>query len=199
MEDQAEAKRQRSNMSYWLSANAKKEEYDNSPIDVRRQFFHSFVADSIAKKGDMTTGREIKTGKIIEKTFEWVGKERMITLIGEKKAQSKIDSGKLEHRPDRDTGADGEWDREYKLYTDQGSSHESDFSNMKLDNTESLEGEAAVKDAQEKLTSAAMHMAGNGTNTILKREDMGPSDGGSVGLDGAFSETANTLMKDPRK
>ena len=48
--------------------------------------------------------RVVETVTEKDDDFLWVGKEQMISMLGQHKAQAKIDSGKMEHQPDPTTG-----------------------------------------------------------------------------------------------
>ena len=49
-----------------------------------------------------------------------MSEETMVKELGANKAASKIANGKMLTRPDQDTGLEGRWDIEYKVYTDSG-------------------------------------------------------------------------------
>ena len=118
--DTAENNRQRSKMLYWLSQNKQDIAYKDAPPKTRKNFFDQWVAVQMAK-GERS-GRHSKLtskGKITDEEEVWMAKEQMSTEFGPKRAQSLIDSNKLEHRPCKKTGLDDEWNRQYKMETEK--------------------------------------------------------------------------------
>ena len=126
---------------------------------------------NIGKKSHKSQ-QTIKSLKGIERNFQWMCWEQMKTLFGEEKAQKKIHSGKLEDRPDPDTGLNDFNSKEWKIYFDTGGDKELDEHSRKLTIDEVLEpGEAQemlsnFKDFQGK-------MAGNDSPTQVKIEPAG--------------------------
>ena len=96
-----------------------------------------------------------------KREFEWLSKAQMITRFGQEKALAKIQFGKLPHRPGEDTGLDGEWGREYKIYADTGGDTERNKRKEGMTAEEELNDPADVAAAKESLDSMASCVAGN--------------------------------------
>ena len=138
MKDLDELKRQRSSCICYLRSLGKDKEYASWPIAERNWFLERYAADRIAsgKAKSLETKRAIRTGTYGKREFEWLCKKEMIDRFGDVKGLKKIaklellKTGKFDgmptHRPDDDTGDDGEWDREYRIYNDTGGRDERD-------------------------------------------------------------------------
>ncbi len=68
----------------------------------------------------------------------------MVTEFGEIKTATKINSKKLEFRDDPTTGLSGEWDVEYKIYTDSGEKADVTIRTKRIEFHEDVEGEEAL-------------------------------------------------------
>ena len=121
-------------------------------------------------KKQQTGQKSITSLKESESKHEWMCWEKMKVHFGEPKAQAKIDSGKLESRPDPDTGKDDKDNKEWKVYFDTGGNKELDEDRRNLMVDEEV-GEG--KEAQELMASFKEFqgkMAGNVSLTQVKTE-----------------------------
>ena len=125
-----------------------KDAYSAKGTTEKKAFLTQWFADKLAKlegQNKLTTIRTAGTLNKKKEDFEWMAKERMIALLGARKAQSKIDSKTLKHRPDPDTKLDGEFDREYKLFFSKGGETEYGDDKKNLINEQDLDTEQAAK------------------------------------------------------
>ena len=93
-------------------------EYGSLGKKEKSAFLENYVATLIQEgklKSKSTTRQVLEIENVGVREGEWVSKATMIQRLGKEKAENKINSGKLKHQPDQDTGLDGEWDREYFL------------------------------------------------------------------------------------
>ena len=120
-------------------------------------------------KKQHTGQKSITSLKESESKHEWMCWEKMKVHFGEPKAQAKIDSGKLESRPDPHTGLNDKDNKEWKVYSDTGANKELDVDSRILIVDEDLEG----KEAQEMLSNFKEFqgcLAGNVALTQVKTE-----------------------------
>ena len=163
LEDEAELKRQRSCMSFWLQSNDCKVAYDalkNTKDNPRakKAFLVQYLANKIDNgqyKTKQVVSRDLVQVSEKERGFEWMSKKQMIDKWGEEKAEKKILKGNLEWQADPDTKEDGEWDREYKIWHTTGSVKEQDKNSNLLTSAGDCETEESKKQAQAFMTDLA--------------------------------------------
>ena len=197
LKNAAERKRQNSNMHFYLQNIGKKNAYDRLSSAEKKEFFLKWFAKK-AGESTVTSNASQSVTTVTESgdNFEWMGKDAMIQKLGERKAMSKIESGKLETRPDQDTGKAGEWDIEYKVFWGQGRSLESQKQCHSLDTTGEVSGEG-LKEAMEDMAAASTH-TGEGTNvctSFVKRER---EEEPATSTTSTESKTFEAIKKNPR-
>ena len=103
-----------------------KNQYDAMAMEEKKSYLASWLAEKMVKGAAKTleNTRKVESSTGHKRSHGWLGKKGLQNLLGIEKAQAKIDCGKLEHRPDPDSGRDDEWNREYKLYEDTGAKAE---------------------------------------------------------------------------
>lgn len=162
LEDAEELKRARSNMTYYLRSIGLEGHYAQRNSAAKKEYLELWFADRLnmreAKLKSSSTKEFTNTTRASDDFF-WASKQELINLLGEIKANNKINSGKLESRPDRDTGLTGEWDLEYKLNRDTGGSEEAHKRGDKLSADIDDMDEDAAKKLSENLDSAGSCMA----------------------------------------
>ena len=117
-----------------------------------------------------TSQKSITSLKETDHSYKWMCWEQLKVHFGEVKAQAKVDSGKLESRPDPDTGKDDKDNKEWKVYFDTGGNKELDEDRRNLMVDEEV-GEG--KEAQELMASfreSQGRMAGNVSLNQVKTE-----------------------------
>ena len=148
--DEAELKRKRSSLAYFLETNGHKKAFNAMGSTAKKDFLDAWVAEQI-EAGKFKTTKETVNRIEVENegkaTGEWMGKAAMIRLYGEVKAQAKIDSGVLKHRADPDTLKDCEWNREYYCSREQKITSERDKTIQNIKGIEDLETENQRKEA----------------------------------------------------
>ena len=95
LQDEEVKKRQRSNMSHYLKNTEKLEAYKSLPMQERKSFLESWVADQMGKsegKKSFDSSRTLATQKARARGWEWVSKAAMITKFGEVKATTLSDA-----------------------------------------------------------------------------------------------------------
>lgn len=163
LQAEKEMKRQRSNMSYWLEAQGLKNQYNNKSTAAKQEFLQSWFADKLASKRtelSSTCSQSHATTTITNNDFTWMSKQELINTFGAEKAQAKIDSNVLAHRPDKDTGDDGEWRREFRICRDTGGDHEMHTHESKLAATEDAQDDDHRGQVKDMLDSALVCMGG---------------------------------------
>ena len=70
----------------------------------------------------------------------------------------------LKSRPDKDTGNDGEWHRQYNIYRDTGGDHEKSGHESRLNASEDAQDEETRKEMLEMLDTAAACMGGGSSS-----------------------------------
>ena len=94
-------------------------------------------------------------------------KNQIIDKYGKDKGESKIkvlDAEPKRHRPDRDTGEDGEWHGEYKIFEDEEEEANFDRCAHELNNTKEIQGEEAMQEAEEDMASFKLLQGGDDPN-----------------------------------
>lgn len=89
--------------------------------EAKQRFLEAFICHQMKQKEirkEKENTRKDEVEKASTNRDRWWSKEKMQIELGVKKAQSWIDSGLLEHRPDKITKEDGEWAREYNCVED---------------------------------------------------------------------------------
>ena len=168
LKDEADKRRANSNMMYWLQTNGKRNNYDALLPKDRKQFALMWYAWSL-KDGDTTklTKRASGTEKIEKDIGKWMCKNQIIDKYGKDKGESKIkvlDAEPTRHRPDRDTGEDGEWHREYKIFEDGEEEANFDRCAHELNNTKEIQGVEAMQEAEEDMASFKLLQGGDDPN-----------------------------------
>ncbi|CAK0808578.1 unnamed protein product [Prorocentrum cordatum] len=204
LSNEEELKRQRSNLSYWLDSVGAKDAYSAKGTEEKKAFLTQWFADKLVKlegQNKLSTIRTAGTLKKKEEDFEWMSKETMIARLGARKAQSKIDSNTLNHRPDPDTKLDGEFDREYKVFFSKGGESEYHDDKKDLSNEQALDTEQAAKEAKDHFDSIVANTAGSSASGGA----VAPGPEASVppvtikSEFGEFQHTVDAFKKDPRK
>ena len=156
----------RSNMVYWLESRGLKDAYAAQSRYEKQEFLMQHYADKmLAKNRDKASN----LNEFSEKTFanklgwEWMGKQEMINAFGAEKALGKINSGNLETRPDRDSGLDTEWSREYCVWRDKGAQHEQSGRRTDLNSHKKL-SESEAKEERDALLAQMSCMGGKDNN-----------------------------------
>jgi hypothetical protein len=170
--DEAELKRQRSSMTYFLKSQGLDQAYSVKGNTAKKQFLANWMAKRMADhrvKTSHSSSQEFRSTTSSGSVWGWMGKEQMIKVLGEHKATAKIDSGLLKHRPDRDTTLDGEWDREYMLVSDQGEDKDENIRGEKLKaDTADLDAEGA-KLVNDFINDATSRIAGDGEGQAMQQ------------------------------
>lgn len=207
LKDADEKRRQNSNMHYYLACSGKKNAYEALTTAEKKEFFLKWFAKKVSEGKASSTHHE-KVAIVNEKGEDWAwwGKETMIRELGEQKALSKIASGSLQHRPDPDTGKDGEFDREYKVYVGKGKSLE------RGENSHEMRTEADVEktsrdEALEDIRAAAAYIANDQPATMTVNVKQERPDGEATSakmtkIAGDIAEhtkTVEALRKNPRQ
>ena len=107
-----ERKKNRSSMINYLNQRNEKSAYDNASIKDRKSFMNEFKAwktkeDQIKRESKST--RVLTSTKHKETLYDWKNKWELIQQFGKESAECKIESGKLEHKPEQSSGKDTEW------------------------------------------------------------------------------------------
>jgi hypothetical protein len=165
-----DAKRMRSNMSYWLSKQGLDAHYHNAPLSVKKSFFVQWSAEKLATEGKATTIHEVVAKGIKARAFEWISKKALISKFGEDKALAKIECNKLATRPDPDSGRADEWHVEYKLYSDTGGNEEEDTYKHALQSEKDYNTAEGAATAKEELKQLSDNMADNINPLAVKME-----------------------------
>lgn len=160
LDDKEVKHRQNSNLMYWLEAQGKKDGYNALTPTSRKKFFLHWVAKSI-KEGNAVnrTWRKINNKKEDVDKGKWMAKYGMTQLFGEQKALAKINllNNKADrHRPDRDTGLDDEWNREYKIYEDEEINTHSDDIGKTLESEKEITSEKEKEELAEDMQAAGI-------------------------------------------
>ena len=213
LEDAAQKKRARSNLSYYLQINGLTDSFEAMEKDEKTKYMTSWFAQRVTeKKGELTnTLKTVKEGSINTergRAFIWVTKEKMEIEIGKEAAKEKIASGKLQTRPDPDTGSTSEHAKEYKLYRTVGSEMEVTKNGQRLEQEEDV-AENGLQEAVDNIdgTLAALGQGRGGSSADgrgnafgdavkVKQEPQGDS---SPEPSNPHLATFNTLQKEPQK
>jgi hypothetical protein len=150
-----EGRRANSNMMYYLKSSGSKVMYDHMSASDKRDFFIKWFAKKLSE--GTTKSSSSQQALLVSETgneHEWMGKERMISALGEQKTLAKIASNVLATRPDPDTGKNGEFDIEYKVIFGKGKKVESELISHTL-RTESEVQEADNTTAMEDIAAAS--------------------------------------------
>ena len=156
----AEVKRRgNSNMHYWLETTGQKKAYESISAAEKKDFFLKWYAwQSTTAKVTSRGTRSTSQLDVTNDRGRWVAKQQMINELGEVKALAKIaalDQQPSRHRPDRDTGGDGEWEREYKLFDDTTDNRNVDSRTRDLIQDQDLASEQEKREALEDIASVA--------------------------------------------
>ena len=224
--DEAELKRRRSSLMYQLELSGDKKAYDRMECTaMKKAWIEAKIAEQIEEglidvKSEKSQTVEVENRKSGE--GEWFGKEALILMLGARKAQAKIDSGKLPTRPDQDTGLEGEWDVEYKIVRVKEIKSEVDRTETKISGERALGDKAAVQAAQDELNDikkavsfsepastgaapptsagtvvAASPSSASGTASVAAAEPVVKLEGDQTG--DKHKKTLDALVKDRRK
>ena len=173
LQDEAERKRARSSMKHYLESTGQYDAYMVAPMPVKRGWLERHWAHQLANGGGIKTSkRVVQTNQHKERDFEWMNKWAMIQRFGEVKAVNKINSGKLQEQPDKDTGLTGEWDIEYKVFKETGGEAQSNITKDAVQSKEEItknQAEEAVSALNDKAQSL---MDENWIEQNLKEEDI---------------------------
>ena len=123
LEDKDAKRRANSNMMYWLKSQNMRESYDEASPEVRKQFALEWFAKSLADGTvDKSSKHKAGTQKTAKESAKWWSKHKIIEVFGTEKGEARIacyERDPKRHRPDRDTGLDSEWHREYRIQEDE--------------------------------------------------------------------------------
>ena len=169
LQDHVERRRANSNMMYWLSQQGKLPNYDALTPKERKDFAIMWFAWSV-KEGvtNKITRHSLGTAKEELDLGKWMCKQEILDRFGETKGRSKIaalDGDPARHRPDKDTGEDGEWHREYKILDNEEKTSNFENINHTLSSTKEIQGEADKAEAQEDMTSFGLLGSTRGVST----------------------------------
>ena len=101
-----------------------------------------------------------------------MSKHAMITAMGSQKALSKIkvlNEMPGRHRPDRDTGLDDEWSREFKLYDDEETNATVDDVAKILENNSDVGSEKELLEFQEDMQATGLHAASSSSSASSRQ------------------------------
>ncbi len=153
LEDKDAKRRANSNMMYWLKTQNKRDAYDEATPAERKQFANHWFAWSLHQgTAEQTSKRSVGNEKVQKDISRWWSKHKIIETYGQDKGQAKInmyDKDAKKHRPDRDTGLDGEWHRECHALEDEAEDKHYDGTQHDLNISKDLSTE------QEKAEAAA--------------------------------------------
>jgi hypothetical protein len=150
LESADEKKRQKSNLDYFLKKNGITRDFDRKSATAKREYLEAWFGARLAEtrgKLNSTVTESFGSSHESQVAYSWMSKQALIDQFGEKKAMNKINSGKLATQPDPDTGLDGEWDVEYKVFAETGKDVESRSEAMKLEQERSHDTEEDQKTA----------------------------------------------------
>ena len=150
-------------MTYFLQKQGLTGEYSAKSTEAKRRYLESWFADQLTSKKAKVTQSAVKEtvmNRASAHLYKWMSKQAMINDMGEQKALSKIDSGKLASRADPDTGLDTEWTKEFKVYTDTGGDSENVSDKTTLAAAEELNGDADINEAKASMAASSSCMAG---------------------------------------
>ena len=171
MENQEIKKRMNSNMHYFLKGEGTSDIFYNLSATEKKDFFLKYMAKKL-QEGEVeeTASRKLITSTERMRGYAWMGKAAMISEFGDHKANAKIASGRLATRADPDTGLTGEWDIEYKVFSDEGKKYERDDNTRELASKSKIaEGEAQA--AKKDFEDTAQYFAGNVPTSSVKLEE----------------------------
>ena len=165
LRNEIEKRRANSNMMYWLRQQNKRDNYDALTPMERKQFSLAWYAWSV-KEGDTLklTKRALGSEKKETDIGKWMCKSQIITKFGTEKGNAKIRSLDVKperHRPDKDTGEDGEWHRENRIFEDESEATNFDRVSHELNNQKELHGETEKAEAAEDMASFKL-LSGDG-------------------------------------
>jgi hypothetical protein len=159
---ESEVKKQRSNMSYYLQQQGHTDAYKAPSTQVKRQYLDAWFAQRL---GEQNVKKALQDERLLVATtrkvrkYSFMAKAALIREFGEEKATHKM--AVLGHRPDPDTQKDGEWDREFKVFFDEGGDIEEDTNQKRFQQIQTLENPEQIKEAMSSFVSAAENMGGN--------------------------------------
>ena len=125
LKDQAELKRARASLTYFLERNGIKDKFSSQSMKERNEFLKHWFADQVAKKSakkQSTSEHSVQSSTHKSNDFRWLSKQQMVNEFGETKAMARINSKLLESRPDPVTKLDDDDNREYKNWEETGGS-----------------------------------------------------------------------------
>ena len=204
MQDHVERRRANSNMMYWLSQQGKLPNYDAWTPKERKDFAIMWFAWSV-KEGvtNKITRHSLGTAKEELDLGKWMCKQEIMSRFGETTGCSKIaalDIGTARHRPDKDTGEDEEWHREYKILDNEEKTSNFENINHTLSSTKEIQGEADKAEAQEDMTSFGLLGSTRGVSTSdgLRAEPSPKRIKVEGELEGEDLRTFNKLRNSPK-
>lgn len=202
--NEAEMKRARSQMSYWLRNQGFEKEYSTKNTTAKRDFLQHWFADRLAQKNAAkaaTSSQRYSSTESAEHKYQWLGKQQMINMFGEAKALAKINSSKLKTRPDPDSGLDDEWNREYQVFVDSGGDTETNSKDEILEAKEEGLSDEQVKEKLEFMRDATECMTSGGQSSatpgvVIKKENGGMA---AIAQPMPHAETVAKLQADIKK
>ncbi|CAK0858470.1 unnamed protein product [Prorocentrum cordatum] len=198
--DAEQRKRAQSSMVHFLQAHNKKEQYDHSPDDVKKEFMSAWFAQHLAEKrtkATMKQSQKVQHSIQSHHQFTWMSKQTMINHFGEQKTNDKISSGKLEVRADPDSGPMDEWNAEYKIWNDSGGRSD------RKDEDKEIQGDTELTD--DELKKAAVDLFNENAQFFAAVGLPSSGSGSSAVFRGApikkepVTETSAAAGGDPRK
>jgi hypothetical protein len=140
-------------MMYWLKSTAKREAYDEASAADKKVFALEWFAWSLKEgSSDKTAKRKIGHEKTKKEVGRWWSKHKIIDMFGEQKAKARIeayDKDPKKHRPDRETGLDGEWHREYYILEDEDEDKDFDGTEHELATKKEIKSDQDKDEALE--------------------------------------------------
>ena len=173
LQDEAEMKRQRSSLSFFLEQKGQKEEFTNWKNPAKLEFLTMHLADKLKSgnlRGTLKTLRKVEHVSRADDWHEWWNKQQMIDRWGTEKAEAKIKSGKLESRGDELTGEEGEWLSEYKIFFKKVGTESLDRNINEIDIPKDLDSAEAKASALTFLDDTANGLLGSTSSSSRPSE-----------------------------
>ncbi|CAK0833891.1 unnamed protein product, partial [Prorocentrum cordatum] len=181
--DAEQRKRARSSMVHFLQANNKKEQHDNSPDEVKKEFMSAWFAQHLAEKRAKATMKQ----------------------------SQKTSPGKLKLRADPDSGLMGEWNAEHKIWNDSGGRSDRKDEAKEIQGDTELTDDGLKKAAADLFNENAQFFAaegppssGSGSSAVfrgvaIKKEHVTETSAAAGGNPVHETEATKSISKDPRK
>jgi hypothetical protein len=170
--DSAAKRKAESNMSYYLKSTGELVKGDRLAGDRRRDYLLLFLAKQARDKNAVVSAKSSHT--VSKKSLHqvkkiWWGKRQMVDNLGETRALSWIECGKLDKRPCPVTGKDDEDHSEWHCPQDEDVDQHEDHVQVGEDTHKTLDGESSVKDLEAQLAD----MGGNLVPAVKTAQENG--------------------------